>query len=435
MNDFRGESGRRSPLGEELVRFVRSLRRAGAAVPANAAATAARALVEVGLRDRDRVQTALRASLLTDGDDFATFDRLFEEFWRRLTVGLDESTATPPVDGEPSGGLASLDAQSADADGSDRSGDSVDDAESNQSTVQSVADGPTGLDDGEATTTALYSPTGSPSDIGGTLPTISDDLSVATRSLTRTLAGLQGRHFEVGSDHADVRRALRTSVSSGGTVLSLPERERRRTAIRALLVVDVSRSVLDIVDRGFLIDFLRQVRREWRDARIFFFDEDVREVTDAVDAPSAADAFDALEAAEAAWGGGTRIGASLQTLHRTSTDAVDRRTVVFVVSDGLEMGDVDVLERELSWMARRAKRVLWLNPLAASDSYEPTARGMAAALPYLDGLFAFAGPDDVVEMARQLRQHGLGGRVGYEFSTRETGGTHRRTTTRQRERT
>lgn len=432
MNDFRGESGERSPLGEELVRFVRSLRRAGAAVPANAAATAARALVEVGLRDRDRVQTALRASLLTDGDDFATFDRLFEEFWRRLTTGLDESTATSPVDGDPSGGLASLDAQS--ADGTDQSGDGVDDSGSNQSTVQSVATGSNGLGDGEATTTALYSPTGSQSEVDGAFPMIPDDLSAAIRSLTRTLAGLQGRHFEGGSDHADVRRALRTSVSSGGTVLSLPERERRRTAIRALLFVDVSRSVLDIVDRGFLIDFLRQVRREWRDVRLFFFDEDVREVTDAVDAPSAADALDALEAAEAAWGGGTRIGASLQTLHRTATDAVDRRTVVFVVSDGLEMGDVDVLERELSWMARRAKRVLWLNPLAAGDSYEPTARGMAAALPYLDGLFAFAGPDDLVDMARQLRQHGLGGRVGYEFSTQRHRGTYRRTTTRQRER-
>jgi hypothetical protein len=101
---------------------------------------------------------------------------------------------------------------------------------------------------------------------------------------------------------------------------------------------------------------------------------------------------------------------------------VDRRTVAFVVSDGLEMGDVSVLEREVAWLARRAKRLFWLNPLAADDAYEPAARGMAAALPYLDGLFAFAAPADVAELSRQLRRHGPGGRVGYEFDPRRRGG-------------
>jgi hypothetical protein len=447
-----------SPLGAELVRFVRALRRAGASVPVNAATTAGRALAAVGLRDRDRVRAALRASLLTDEDDFETFDRLFEEFWNRLTahlavgadglgpahlaVGadglgpthLEGGESVTAADEETGDGLPPLDAtptSSDPADGGD--GDGGDGDRLNRSTVESVARETAELDD-DAVTAALYSPTGSASEIEGALPHVADDLSAAIRELTRVLADLPGRRFEAGTDRADVRRALRTSVSSGGTVLSLPERERRRTAVRALLFVDVSRSVLDAVDRGFLLDFLRQSRREWRDARIFFFDEDVREVTAALDAPTAAGATDALEAAEAAWGGGTRIGESLRSLRETASDAVDRRTVVFVVSDGLEMGDVDVLERELAWVARRAKRVLWLNPLAASDAYEPTARGMAAALPYLDGLFAFAGPDDVVDLARQLRRYGLGGRIGYEFGARTTPESNRRTTTRQRDR-
>jgi hypothetical protein len=86
---------------------------------------------------------------------------------------------------------------------------------------------------------------------------------------------------------------------------------------------------------------------------------------------------------------------------------------------------VSTLERELSWLSRRGKRVFWLNPLAAGEAYEPTARGMAAALPYLDGLFAFAGPGDVAELAGQLRRQGPGGRIGYEFDPRRT---HRQTT-------
>jgi hypothetical protein len=411
---------------EELVLFVRALRRAGASVPANAGTTAARALAEVGLDERARVRTALRASLLTDREDFETFERLFAEFWRRLAATPDGHRSSGADEDGPDGGLAPL-GTGVEGGGEDPGG--ADDDEGNEggagdagALVESFA-APAGssspdADDDERATTAVYSPSGSASAVDPGLLAGGTALGPAFEALTGSLAGLRGRRFGPGTDHADIRRALRSSVSTGGTVLSVPRRDRRRTGVRALLLVDVSRSVLDAVDRGFLVDFLRRARREWRDARAFFFDEALREVTDAVDAPSAAAAVAALEAAETAWGGGTRIGASLASLHERAPDAVDRRTVVFVVSDGLEMGDVSTLERELSWLARRAKRLFWLNPLAADAAYEPVARGMAAAVPYVDGLFAFTAPGDVSELSRQLRRQGPGGRVGYEFDPR-----------------
>ncbi|WP_408960419.1 VWA domain-containing protein [Natrinema sp. 74] len=413
----------------ELVRFVRDLRRSGAAVPANAGTTAAAAIAEIGLEDRTRVRTALRATLLTDSGDFDVFDQSFETFWRRLTMGLERDRSTAPVDDGKADSLESLGGPAADEDGADTPGDLEDgDRGISRSLVESfasaVSDATEG--DGNGATTALYSPSGSAETVAERLPTGSSELATPFRDLTRVLAELQGRRFRSGTDRADIRRALRVSVSTGGTILSVPKRERRRTAVRAVLLVDVSRSVLDTVDRGFLIEFLRRARREWRTARVFFFDEALREVTDSLDAASATAAFEALEAAETAWGGGTQIGRSFERLRETAPDAVDRRTVVFVVSDGLERGDIDVLERELSWIDRRAERVLWLNPLAAAPSYEPTARGMAAAGPYLDGLFAFAGPGDVAELARQLRQRDAGGRVGDEFDAQ----SNRQTTTR-----
>ena len=82
------------------------------------------------------------------------------------------------------------------------------------------------------------------------------------------------------------------------------------------------------------------------------------------------------------------------------------------------MGDVEALERELAWLSARATAIVWCNPLAASPGFEPTARGMAATLPFVAGPFAFAGPDDVAELARQLRAQGPGGRVGYEYDPR-----------------
>ncbi len=39
-------------------------------------------------------------------------------------------------------------------------------------------------------------------------------------------------------------------------------------------------------------------------------------------------------------------------------------------------------------LRRAAHRVVWLNPLAASPSYEPLTRGMQSALPHTDHLLA-----------------------------------------------
>lgn len=420
----------RDHVRDELVQFVRALRRAGADVPANAATTAARALVEVGFDDRDRARTALRACLVTDHADRATFDDLFDEFWRRLTAGLDSGGPAERVDDGPDGGFAPLDAAPAPED-SERTGA---DEEGDDETEDADGDGERwdhgavvgrgeNAADGEEATTARYSPTGRRTAVS--VPGVTEGgLDGAFGRLTDALAELAGRRWERGDDTPDIRRALRTSVGTGGTVVDVPERERRRTAVRACLLVDVSRSVLDVLDRAFLIGFLRRATAEWRDARVFFFDEDLREVTDDFDAWSSQAALDALDRAEAEWGGGTKIGASLAQLRTGSPEAVSRETAVFVLSDGLETDDVSILERETARLSRRAGAVFWLNPLAASPAYEPTARGMAAALPSVDGLFAFAGPDDLAEIARQLDRQGQHGRIGYEYDPRRAESNH-----------
>ena len=418
----------RDHVRDELVRFARALRRAGVDVPANAATTAARALVVVGFDDHERARTALRACLVTDRADRATFDDLFAEFWRRLTAGLDPRGPAERADDGPDGGFAPLDAAPAPGD-PDRAGeendDGIEDADRDRERWDHgavVGRGENAADDEEATT-ARYSPSGRRTAVS--VPGIADGgLDGPFRALTDALAELAGRRWGPGDDTPDVRRALRASVGTGGTVIDVPERERQRTAVRACLLVDVSRSVLDVLDRSFLVTFLRRATAEWRDVRVFFFDEDIREVTESFDARTSKRAIDALDRAETEWGGGTRIGASLARLRTDSPEAVSRESAVFVLSDGLEMGDVDSLEREAARLSRRAGAVFWCNPLAASVEYEPTARGMAAALPYVDGLFAFSGPADLAEMAHQLDRRGQHGRIGYEYDPRRIGTDH-----------
>jgi hypothetical protein len=406
-------------IRRDLVEFVRALRAAGATVPTNATLPAARALAEVGLADRGRARIATRAALLTRPDDRALFDRLFDRFWSRLRDHVESPLADE--EGSDAGGLEPPTLESAGTTGSEA------DSETPERDV-TFGDAGTrrGVTDADATDAddapvATYSPAGGsrridrrPAEEDG------DRTEAVTRRLTRALADAAGRRTEradVGR-RVDARTALRESVATGGAAMSLPRRRPKRTAVRGVLIADVSRSVLDVVDRDFLIRFARALRGEWRSARIFLFDTDVREVTGAFDADSDADAYDALERAEAEWGGGTRIGHALTTVRDRYPAAVDRRTVVLVVSDGLEMGDVSELAGGIAWIASRARLVLWLNPLAAGESFEPTASGMAAAEPHVDGIFPFAGAEDVEEMARQIERYSGREPIGYRQDRR-----------------
>ncbi|WP_336361558.1 vWA domain-containing protein [Haladaptatus sp. ZSTT2] len=428
-DDVSDATGIRDEVLEALVAFVRGLRRAGVDVSANAGVVGAQALVEVGFNDEDRARAALRATLVTRAEDLETFDRLFGEFWRRLYANLDGETAAEPPDDALDGALAPL-GETAEATAAEtRSGD--DSRDGDLPLVRSAIE-PGASDEGEADgTTATYSPAGRPETVTVDVRALADDnLDAAVDRLVGSLASLRGRRWQRAGtgERVDPRRALRRSVATGGAVVSLPERARRETAVRVVVLADVSQSVLDVVDRGFLLRFLRTLTARVRWSRAFFFDSDVRDVTAAFDEPTTADAVQALERAETSWGGGTRIGHAVGTVRREHSEAVDRRTVVLVVSDGLEMGDVTDLEHEMTRLASRARAVLWLNPLAATPGYEPTPTGMAAALPSVDGLFAFVDSEDVNETARQLERYGVGGRIGLEFDPRRGRETTRRDT-------
>ena len=78
--------------------------------------------------------------------------------------------------------------------------------------------------------------------------------------------------------------------------------------------------------------------------------------------------------------GGTRLGASLaelRTHHRRML--VGRRTVVLLISDGLDTGAPETLEEELQWLGRHTRQLLWLNPLLRYDGYAPLQLEVAAS--------------------------------------------------------
>lgn len=410
-------------IADHLVGFIADLRRRGVDVPANAPIDGARALAAVGFDDGDRARAALRATVITDGSHRDTFDALFPEFWRSLQGMGDPDPWTPPeMEGPP-----------APPDPEQLAGAPLP-SDPDEPAVDAPFSMPGGLaadvpmdDPGETTTDAVkrsvYSPSGPSRAIAGeeVAGILGPDpgLTAAVRDLGRVLGIRPGRRWDHrGDDRIAIRRTLRESVGTGGTVTALPKLERDRRALSAVVLVDVSQSVLDTVARDLVIQFLSAAHAGWRSVRIFFFDTELREVTDAFATGDPRIAMAALEHAEAEWGGGTRIGSAVEAVCAERPPAIDRRTATIVISDGLEMGEVDRLADAMATLGRRSQTVLWFNPLAADPAYEPTCRGMAAALPHVDGLFAFTDLGDLEEVVRQLTQRGTRGRIGYQYDPR-----------------
>jgi len=423
----------------ELLRLAAQLREEGVHVPPSASLEGARALAVVGLGDEARAADALRATLLSEATDRDAFEAAFPTFWHRLRSGLDRIATEHdgPSPGDDDG----------DSDGPTDSGDSVADdpgvLEDADPPDASESDGDEGDVEvripterrratGERATDAGERDARRYSAVGGRELVDVDTAglsSAETRAIDRfvdALSTLPGRRRQrsTAGDRIDARRTLRSSLATGGAPVDLPRSEPVTSELRCCLLVDVSGSVLDTVDRSVLLAFADRLHASAREASVFLFDTDLVDATEQFGRANG-DPAAALRDAEVQWGGGTQIGSALATLRREHPHAVDRRTVVVVVSDGLDVGEPDTLADGITWLADRAGAVVWLNPLAVSPSFEPRSRGMSTARPYLDALFGFAEPPDLAEAARQIERRGLDGRVGYEHDPRrvdENGG-------------
>jgi len=88
----------------------------------------------------------------------------------------------------------------------------------------------------------------------------------------------------------------------------------------------------------------------------------------------------------------------------SSDDEQPGNNRVVIISDGWDRGDVSLLEREMQDLKRRARKIIWLNPLLASENYEPLCKGMQAALPYLDLFLSVHNVNSLVSLGRTLQK-------------------------------
>lgn len=358
-----------APITRRLVGFVRLLRDNGFALGLREAKDAPRA-AEAGVLRPDALRQSLRALLCSCERDWRRFDELYDFYWlghgkrqARVSAGganrRSAARAGPLIDarfGPPDrverGDLA-------DAEHSGRGGGASAAASLAETDLRHIND-PDELARLHALTLRLA-------------------VRMRHRLARRERAHRRGRRL-------DFRRVIHRSVQSGGMPLRLAWRRRRQKPLRLVAILDVSGSMNPYAT--FFVRFLRAVLDSFRDADAFVFHTRLVHIGAALRERTTERAIERLALMAEGWSGGTRIGESLATFNRRYAGSVlNRRSVVVIVSDGYDTGPPERLAAELAVLRRRARRLVWLNPVLGRQGYQPVTRGMAAALPHVD-LFA-----------------------------------------------
>jgi hypothetical protein len=199
----------------------------------------------------------------------------------------------------------------------------------------------------------------------------------------------------------DARRSFRSSIATAGEWLRLARRSRVTDEPELAVLCDTSGS-MDAHAR-FLLAFALALKRVAPRTEVFAFNTSLVRLTRALSAGQIDSTLAKLAASVPDWSGGTKIGECLaEFVEHHASKHLSHRTTVVIFSDGLDRGNVALVADAMRAIRRRARRVLWLNPLLGDARYEPTARAMQAALPFIDRLVSAHNFDSLERVLPEL---------------------------------
>ena len=364
------------PLLDAAVAFGRLLRRAGIAAGPDRVAGFVRALEELDVTRREDVYWAGRVTLCSRREDLEIYDRAFRSFWEdtgahilklpktRTSVSVADDSVQPP-----------------------------------KKTVERN-------EEGEEAVRLRYSPVDVLRNKDFALYTAEEfaelhklladlSLSGALRRSRRLEPAPRGRY--------DQRRTLRGAMRTGGEPIRHRFRRARSRPRRVVLLCDISGS-MSAYSRA-LLRFMHAGVISGAPLEAFVLGTRLTRVTRELTTKNPDRALGEASGAARDWSGGTRLGDTIKEfVDRWGQRGMARGSVVVILSDGWDRGDVDVLAEQMLRLSRLAYKVIWVNPLKAAPGYQPLARGMAAALPYVDEFLSGHNFESLEELARAIAE-------------------------------
>ncbi|MEA3185135.1 MAG: uncharacterized protein QOJ74_1612 [Ilumatobacteraceae bacterium] len=349
-----------TPAERMAVAFARVLRGASLRVPIGSVLMFVEALGRVGISERSSVYWAARSTLVHHPEDLDLFDRAFAVFWdHAVPNAVDEETEIITVT------LATDDESDDDDDGDDDAATASDDPTLTLrfSSVEVLRNKDFGAYDEE-------------------------ELEQAQQLMSRLrFVGPPRRSFRYGPSsrrgRPDLRKTLRSAIGAGGEPIRRHWREPGDRLRRLVLLLDVSGS-MEPYARAML-RFVHAAVAGRQRVEAFALGTRLTRVTKELNSRDPDLALKQASARVEDWSGGTRLGETLRRFNdEWGVRGMARGAIVVILSDGWDRGDPAVLGEQMQRLQRVTYDLIWVNPLKVTPGYAPLARGMAAALPYVD---------------------------------------------------
>ena len=199
-----------------------------------------------------------------------------------------------------------------------------------------------------------------------------EELMQTIKALSRRLAAHINRRYEKDNriNLPDLRRTLRKNMRRGGELLEIAFRKPKRNRTKLVVICDVSRSME--LYAAFLLQFMYAFQQVYSRVETFAFSTSLQQITLLLKQNDFHQAMNLLSEQNEKWSGGTRIGKSLNSfVNDHALKVLDKKTIVVIMSDGWDTGDIDLLKHSMEMIHNRSKKVIWLNPLAGFSDYKP----------------------------------------------------------------
>lgn len=372
-----------------LLRFGRRLRAAGMPVGSGHILNLIEAIDAVGLRRRDDVYSAARATLVSRPEQLPLFNAEFLRFWTDLVDQQAPMYSEAIHDDEETVGMPNPNQRKEKGEESQGArGGEVDKTVLAVEGTEDIQDvGETEEYEVPPEDVLIFSASEAlrKKDFSQFSP---DELAEARRlieSMTWRLGTRQTRRRKrsINGAYIDYRATLRSAMKQGGVPLDLKWRERKERMRPLVLICDISGS-MDRYSR-LLLRFVHALEHGLDSVEVFVFGTRLTRITRELRKKNVDQAIADVVASVDDWSGGTRIGESIKSFnYKWSRRVLRSGATVVIISDGWDRGDPDLLGAEMARLQRSCRRVIWLNPLLGAPGYQPLTQGIRASLPYVD---------------------------------------------------
>ena len=363
-------------LVTNIMHFGRVLRSAGMPVGPGKILDAVNAVQTVTATNRRDFYWALHAVFVNRRDQHEIFDQAFHIFWRdpRLLermLGLLMPQGAGDEDDGPEPEPPSRRIAEAMSPGKDEGNDDQEEKEPELEV--------------EATLTASANELLQKMDFEDMS---ADEIAKAKTAISRmrlTIQNVKTRRFQASHriDKIDMRSTLRAAMRSGGSVIPLQYRSRRRRTPPLVILCDISGSMGRYT--RMLLHFMHAITNDRDRVSTFLFGTRLTNVTRHLRNKDIDIALMKCTDSVEDWSGGTRIGDSLKGFNQYwSRRVLGQGAVMLLISDGLDRDAGRGLAAEMERLHKSCRRLIWVNPLLRFEGFEPKSQGIRAILPHVD---------------------------------------------------